>query len=80
MAKTANHFETSGSLNMKAFKNIAEAWREVTDNCMNGVWPECINDLVGFKSELTTHCTMKSQRRPMKWDSMKSTHEMWWSF
>ena len=43
---------------MEAIENIAEAWREVTDHCMNGawmkVWPECIKDFMGFEPELPT--------------------------
>ncbi|CAM2096760.1 unnamed protein product [Caretta caretta] len=33
--------------------NTGEPWAEVTQECMNGVWgklwPECVNDLKGFK-------------------------------
>ncbi|XP_007056461.2 tigger transposable element-derived protein 1 [Chelonia mydas] len=38
---------------LKCINNIGESWAEVTQACMNGVWwklwPECVNDLKGFK-------------------------------
>nr|XP_006128720.1 tigger transposable element-derived protein 1-like [Pelodiscus sinensis] len=38
---------------LKCINNIGKAWADVTQACMNGVWaklwPECVNDLKGFK-------------------------------
>jgi hypothetical protein len=38
---------------LKAIDNVAKAWEEVTESCMNGVWCklwlECVQDCQGFK-------------------------------
>jgi len=59
MTKTAIQFEASGSLlTMKVIENVTEAWREITDHCMNDVWRkvwlECSKDFMGFKPEVPT--------------------------
>ena len=82
MTKTAIQFEASGSLltswmSLKMSLRPGEKSQTTAWMMFGGRFGRSAARTSWDSNPSNPHCTIKSPRWPMKWDSMKSTQEMW---